>query len=36
MNIKEWAEKFAASIHEWVTSVEENLNVDLGDVDEED
>lgn len=33
MNIKQWAEKFAAGIYDWVSSVDDNL-LHLDDLDE--
>ncbi len=36
MNIKEWADKFAAGIQDWTNSVLDMFEVDLGDTDEEE
>lgn len=36
MNIKEWADKFAAGIKDWTDSVLDMFEVDLGDTDEEE
>ena len=34
MNIKEWADKFAAGIKDWTDSVLDMFEVDLGDLDD--
>ena len=36
MDIKKWAEKYAAGLQDWIKSLDDNLVVDLGDVDEEE
>lgn len=36
MNIQKWAEKYAAGLQDWIKSLEENLEVDLGDVDDKE
>lgn len=35
MNLKDWADKFAAGIKDWTDSVADMFEVDLGDTDEE-
>lgn len=35
MNPKEWAEKFAAGIQEWIASVEDMFDVELEDEEEQ-
>jgi hypothetical protein len=34
MNLQEWADKFAAGIKDWVDSVADMFEVDLGDADD--
>lgn len=36
MSPKEWAEKLAESVYSWLTALEENLSLDLGDVDDKE
>lgn len=36
MDIKKWAEKYAAGLQEWIQQIEDAFSVDLGDVDDKE